>query len=271
MRVLVVYAHPNPRSFCHAVLEEFTRGLGDAGHTAEIVDLHAIRFDPVFRRDDYSFFAHPSVPHEVFDEADLRESMIALSGGPVKRTAARWWLRDKEMPELLELVARQRPRDVLAQQEKVAAADGLAFIAPILWMNLPAIMRGWIERVFTYGFVYTMTRDAWLKGELGGRQPLMTHRKALIMTPTFFTERDYVESGCGAAIERLVDDFGFRYPGVGCVEHVYFYAVGAVDAATRRDYLDRAYRLGVEFEPVTPTPGRALSAHGGVPDRGVVT
>ena len=38
------------------------------------------------------------------------------------------------------MMAKQRPKDVLAQQEKVAAADGLAFIAPIFWMNLPAIL-----------------------------------------------------------------------------------------------------------------------------------
>ena len=53
-------------------------------------------------------------------------------------------------------------------------------------------------------------------------------------------------------IERLVDDFGFRYPGVGTVEHVYFYAVGAVDAATRREYLQHAYQLGHEFDERVP-------------------
>ena len=115
-------------------------------------------------------------------------------------------------------------------------------------MNFPAILRGWIERVFTYGFVYTMTRDAWLEGELSGRQPHLKQRKALIMTPTFFRESDYRDSGCGAAIERLVDDFGFRYPGIEQVEHAYFYAVGAVGEATRREYLQQAYRLGHEYE-----------------------
>jgi len=248
MRVLTVYAHPNPRSFCHAVLDRFTQGLAEAGHACEVVDLYAIRFDPVFSRDDYAFFVHESVPRELFDETELRKDMVAASGGPIRRAVAKQWLRNKPMPELLELVAKQRPKDVLAQQEKVASADGLAFIAPIHWMNFPAILRGWIERVFTYGFVYTMTRDGWLEGKLSGRQPLLKHKKALIMTPTFFRESDYRDSGCEAAIERLVDDFGFRYPGIEQVEHVYFYAVGAVDDATRREYLQRAYRLGYEFD-----------------------
>jgi NAD(P)H dehydrogenase (quinone) len=167
----------------------------------------------------------------------------------MRRAVARRWLRDKPLSELRQVIAKQRPKDVLAQQKKVAWADGLAFIAPIYWMNFPAILRGWMERVFTYGFVYTMTRDGWLNGELSGRQPLLQQRKALIMTPTFFRESDYRDSGCGAAIERLVDDFGFRYPGIEQVEHVYFYAPAAVGEEARREYLLEAYRLGHEYEP----------------------
>lgn len=143
MRVLTVYAHPIPTSFCHAVLERFTRGLSDAGHMSEVIDLYAMKFDPVFTRDDFSFFVHESVPPELLDESELRANMITASGGPIRRRLARRWLRDKDLPELIRIVERQRPKDVLAHQEKVASADGLAFIAPIMWMNFPAILRGW--------------------------------------------------------------------------------------------------------------------------------
>ncbi len=188
----------------------------------------------------------------------MRASMIAAAGGgPVRRAIARRWLAGKNRDELLRLAAKRKPKDVLAQQERVARADGLAFIAPIFWMNFPAILRGWIERVFSYGFVYTMSEEGWLQGDLGGRQPLLTRqKKALIMTPTFFRESDYEASGCGAAITKLIDDFGFRYPGIETVEHVYFYAVEAVGDEKRREYLRRAHRLGVEFEP-----GETQAAH----------
>lgn len=36
MKVLTVDAHPDPKSFCHAVLEEFTAGLCDAGHSVRL-------------------------------------------------------------------------------------------------------------------------------------------------------------------------------------------------------------------------------------------
>jgi len=46
---------------------------------------------------------------------------------------------------------------------------------------------------------------------------------------------------------RLIDDFGFRYPGVKKVEHIYFYSVEAVGGEARQGYLQQAYRLGVEY------------------------
>ena len=132
MRVLTVYAHPNPGSFCHAVLERFTHGLADAGHESAVVDLYAIKFDPVFRADDYAFFAHDSVPAEVWgDEAELRRSMVEGAGGPLRRQIGARWLRSKNMDELRQVAASRKPKDVLAQQEKVAWANGLAFVAPI--------------------------------------------------------------------------------------------------------------------------------------------
>ena len=49
MKVLTVFAHNNRRSFCGGVLERFSAGLADAGHTNEVLDLYEIKFDPVFR------------------------------------------------------------------------------------------------------------------------------------------------------------------------------------------------------------------------------
>ena len=49
MKILTVYANPNPRSFCHAILQEFSRGLEEAGHANDVVDLYAIRFNPVLK------------------------------------------------------------------------------------------------------------------------------------------------------------------------------------------------------------------------------
>jgi NAD(P)H dehydrogenase (quinone) len=245
MRVLVVYAHHNPDSFTHAVLEEFTRGLGDGGHSYEVVDLYAIDFDPVFRGHDATSFVHESVPPELMDESALREIAIAGAGGPVRRFLAKRWLRDKELADIVRLFQENRPNDVQEQQAKVARAEGLVFISQVLWMGFPAILKGWLERVFAYGFAYTLTPEGW-QGNLEGRVPLLTQRKGLILTPTFFTEEEY-DNGWREAMDTILCDWGLKMAGVQEAEHVYFYAVLAVDDETRREYLQQAYRLGKEF------------------------
>jgi NAD(P)H dehydrogenase (quinone) len=257
MHVLTIFTHPSHASFCHAVLEQFTRGLADAGHTSEVVDLYAIKFNPVIGSLDGSFFADDSVPPDVIASMKPAESMLALSGDPIRRFLAKRWLKGKTLSDIVHLMARFRPKDVLEQQAKVAAADGLVFIAPVYWMGFPAMLKGWIERVFSYGFAYSLTPEGW-NGHVSGRVPLLKLKKALVISTTFFNEADYQSGGFHEAIAHITDDWGLKYPGVQEVQHVYFYAPMAVGQPARREYLERAYRLGVEFsahpEPVRPEP-----------------
>lgn len=261
MKVLTVYAHPNPRSFCHAILERFTQGLRDAGHTCEVVDLHAIHFNPVFDMQDYASYLDEHIPAAVLERMDLRQSVLNAAGGPIQRFIASRWLQGKGNAEIARFVHTQMPRDVRTQQQKVAGADGLAFIAPVLWMGFPAILRGWFERVFTYGFAYHMDEKGW-NGDLSGRVPLLKHEKALVISTTLFCEADYQAGGWNDVMTKLVDDFALRFPGVRRVEHVFFYAVPVVDHETRRGYLQRAYDLGKEFAVPEHAPAELVPSAG---------
>ena len=107
MKVLIVYAHPNLRSFNRAVLEAFTKGLSEGRHTYEVVDLYSIRFNPCLGGED-----------------------------------------------LANLMAGKTPDDIKEQQEKVSRSDGIVFIHPVWWTGPPAILKGWIDRVFSMGFAY---------------------------------------------------------------------------------------------------------------------
>ena len=44
--------------------------------------------------------------------------------------------------------------DVLAEQEKINSSDAIAFIYPVFWTEAPAMLVGWFDRVWTYGFAY---------------------------------------------------------------------------------------------------------------------
>jgi NAD(P)H dehydrogenase (quinone) len=245
MKVLTVFAHPNPKSFCHAVLGQFTKGLEAVGHTSEVVDLYAIRFNPVFRTQDFASYVHESMPPEILDEMNLKQHVLDVAGGPIQRFVASLWLRDKDSQAVAKFIHAHRPKDVIEQWEKVKSAQGLAFISPVFWCHFPAIMKGWFERVFAYGDAYALTPVGW-RGEMKGRVPLLQHEKTLIINTTLFSEKDY-KSALEASMTRIIDDWGLRYPGVKKVEHVYFYRVSATNNEARRGYLEQAYQLGKDF------------------------
>ncbi len=132
MRVLTIYAHHNPRSFCHAVLERFTEGLRDAGHTNEVVDLHAIGFNPVLHDRDSPDWIDDSVPDDVLERMHVRRSLIEGASNPVRRLLVKRWIGKSDDRELVrKLHALGAPPDVAEQQAKVAQADALAFVAPV--------------------------------------------------------------------------------------------------------------------------------------------
>lgn len=243
MKVLTVYAHHNPRSFCHAVLERFNAGLTEHGHTNEIVDLHAIGFNPVFSDRDGPNWLDDSVPDDVLGHMNIKQSLLDGATNPFRRFMLKRWIGESDARGILRKIhALGGPRDIAEQQEKVAGAEVLAFVSPVYFVGFPAILKGWIERVFSLGFAFGFGPEAW-RGDIGGRRPLLNHKKALIMNTTIFDERAY-DDGLRAGMKTLVDEFCFNYPGIQKVEHVYFYAVHGADDAIRQRYLEQAYLLG---------------------------
>jgi NAD(P)H dehydrogenase (quinone) len=245
MRVLTIYANPNPRSFCHAILEQFTKGLRDAGHESEVIDLYAIRFNPVLGTRDAPSWINESLPMEVLESMNLKQQALESATNPFQRLAVKMMLRNKSTKDIVKMAWKLRPKDIVEQQEKVAKAQGLAFISPIWFVGFPAILKGWIERVYTAGFAFGLTNEGW-KGDLKGRIPLLKHEKVQIISTTLFNEESY-KDGFEPAIKRLYDDFAFRFPGIKKVEHTYYYAVCGADEKVRKAYLQNAYLLGKEF------------------------
>ena len=219
--------------------------MKEAGHVNDIVDLYAIRFDPVFRTRDFASYIDESMPLEMLEQMDLMKSIMDFCGGPAQRIVAKAWLKGKTPLELVRIIRKQMPKDVVAQQKRLARAEGLAFISPNYWMNFPAILKGWFERVFSPGFAYSLTPEGW-RGASAGRIPLLRHEKALVINTTHFKEETY-QGDFGKAMARIIDDWGLRYPGVKKVEHAFFYGADVSTPEQRRDWLAQARRLGREF------------------------
>lgn len=268
MRVLTVFAHHNRHSFCRAALDRFSEGVAAAGHSHEIVDLHAIGWNPVLTDRDSPNWVDDSVPDDVLESMHVEETMRKAATKPWQRFMLERFIAGLDARGILRKVrARGGPRDVAEQQAKLARADALVLISPVYFMGFPAILKGWIDRVLSLGFAFGFKAEAW-RGDVAGRLPLLTTKKALIINTTIFDEATY-EAGHRAAMQLLIDEYCLRYPGIAEVHHEYFYAVHGVDDATRRRYLDRAYQLGRELfapegERQLPRPAAVASATDGL-------
>jgi NAD(P)H dehydrogenase (quinone) len=205
MNVLTVYAHPNPNSFCKAILQQFTKGLNEAGHTSEVVDLYAIGFDPVFRTGDFASYVHESIPKEALEKMNLKKYVIESMRNRISRFFAALWLNGKDDTAVAKFIHEHRPKDVITQWRKIDQAQGLAFIAPVFWLGFPAILKGWFERVFSYGDAYALTAKGW-DGYASGRVPLLHHEKALIISTTLFREEEY-KAKWEEPMTRIIDDW----------------------------------------------------------------
>jgi NAD(P)H dehydrogenase (quinone) len=73
--------------------------------------------------------------------------------------------------------------EVLREQEKLLWADTVIFQFPLCWFSMPAIMKGWVERVFTYGFGYGIGEHSDLRwGDRYGEGTLAGKRAMLMVT-----------------------------------------------------------------------------------------
>lgn len=157
--------------------------------------------------------AHPnpksftlSVAHRFIDEltrnghaAELRD-LYALDFNPVLSA--------------VELGAQSVAEDVRREQELIAGAGAVSFIYPLWWASMPAILKGYIDRVFTYGFAYKH-EGARMRGLLGGK-------KSVVLTISAAPIAAMERTGDWSAIETLQDSHIFRTCGLEVVEHNHF-------------------------------------------------
>ncbi|MEB3223131.1 MAG: NAD(P)H-dependent oxidoreductase [Candidatus Sericytochromatia bacterium] len=138
--------------------------------------------------------------------------------------------------------AGELPADITTEQGHVTWADAITVIYPVWWTGLPAILKGWVDRVFLYGFAYAY-------GE-GGIQPLLKGKKALLVS-CHGTPTEYY-AGMQAAMKQTSDAGIFEFCGFEVVDHLFFGAVPSVDDATRQGYLAQAREAaGRHFGAVT--------------------
>ncbi|MGK9175051.1 NAD(P)H-dependent oxidoreductase [Yokenella regensburgei] len=59
------------------------------------------------------------------------------------------------------------PAEIVAEQARIDKADALVLVFPVYWWSMPALLKGWIDRVFTHGWAYEETAEGEVVKKLG--------------------------------------------------------------------------------------------------------
>jgi len=156
MNVLIVYAHPEPKSMNGAFFQTAIQALTAAGHQVKTSDLYGMQFNPV--SDRYNF---TSVHNTDFFKQQLEETHATAVNGFAPH--------------------------INIEQEKVEWCDLMIWQFPLWWFALPGILKGWVDRVFAMGRTYRH-QHIYETGVFQGK-------KALLSLTTGGPESNYLKGG----------------------------------------------------------------------------
>lgn len=111
----------------------------------------------------------------------------------------------------------------------VLAADALVLVHPVWFFHVPAILKGWVDRVLREGVVYEL-------GPGGQSVGLLRARRALLVNTANSAER--VEGALGEPLERFWRDVVLGPAGVEEMTRLRFSKVEGSSEITRQEWLD---------------------------------
>ncbi|WP_321417576.1 NAD(P)H-dependent oxidoreductase [uncultured Methanomethylovorans sp.] len=205
MNILYIYAHQEPASFNAALKTTALETLKNTGHDIKVSDLYAMKFKPVLDASDFL----------------QRKKTDILSLFPEQINASK---------------TGTFVSDIMEEMEKVKWADLLIFQFPIYFTGMPAIMKGWIDRVFAAGFAFDpITQGVYDKGLLKGK-------KVMITITTGADESLYSKGGAHGDINELLKYIThciFEYTGLEVLPSYIMFAANSQSRETGKQRLER--------------------------------
>jgi NAD(P)H dehydrogenase (quinone) len=215
---------PSRHRFTGALKDVAAEALRDAGHTVEISDLYAEGFNPVAGR------------HDFLQEADPQRFHYQTEQDHAHKTGT-------------------FAPDVAREQQRFAKADLVVWLYPIWWGNVPAILKGWFDRVLAYGFAYSDGR----RYDSG----FFKDKRGLICLATGGTEARFSATGVYGTVDQVlwpIQRLMVEYMGIEALKPFVAYAAPRVEQGAREAYLQawRARILQVATE-TTASPEQKLA------------
>lgn len=123
MKILYVYAHPNPNSFNNLLRKMACEFLEESKHEIMISDLYQEHFIPIADWNDFN------LPQETLSQQYFSSQKIAYEQGALAQ-------------------------DIQVEIKKISWSGHVIFQFPFWWFSVPAILKGWLDRVLVKGFAY---------------------------------------------------------------------------------------------------------------------
>lgn len=199
-RILIVHAHPEPTSLTRQLVKVSAESLIAQGHEVLQSDLYAMRWKATFDEHDFP------------ERANLQRLSFGAESAHAYRN-------------------RRQTADVAAEQDKVLAADAVIFQFPLWWYGMPAIMKGWIDRVWAAGLAHNY-RDAGNAYRYG--EGAFKGKRAMLSVAVGGPAEDYAPRGINGPLEQLlfpVTHGSLYFPGFDVLPTFAVYGTGALTAA----------------------------------------
>jgi NAD(P)H dehydrogenase (quinone) len=236
MNVLLVYAHPEPRSLNGSLKDFSVKRLEDAGHVVQVSDLYAMQWKASLDADD------------------------SLN----RQTDARF---DPALDSKRAFEAGMQSRDIALEQEKLRWADAVILQFPLWWFSMPAILKGWVERVYAYGFAYGVGEHS--DARWGNRygEGSMAGKRAMLIVTTGGWESHYSARGINGPIDDVlfpIQHGVLYYPGFDVLPPFVIHRTSRIDEArfsTIRDALGQRLDDLWKTAPIPFRPQNAGAYH----------
>lgn len=231
MKYFFIYAHPAPTSLSGFLMNRAVQLLQASGHEVIVSDLYAMKWKAVADENDF--------PGQQTD-----------TGSPLNYAAA----SRKAFSE-----GTQSP-DVAEEQQKLLWADVVIIQFPIWWYGMPAILKGWFDRVYANGFAYGVGQHGGNKwGDRFG-EGVMKGRRAMVAMTVGGRMAHYGPRGVNGAMDDVlwpIQHGLLFYPGFTVIPPAIFYEVGNADDAAVEVMAKTYIKNLLEADQVEPIPFRS--------------
>lgn len=152
---LIVHAHPEPTSFSTAQARAAHESLLTQGYVVDVIDLYSSHWNPVLTRDEFPTTEGPFKPQRA-----QRHAVETNTLSP----------------------------DVQHDLDALRRADLLVLSFPMWWFSVPAILKGWLDRVLVMGAVFGGGYGLY-------EQAAMVGRRAVVLTTTGGSSESFTSDG----------------------------------------------------------------------------